>query len=319
MKESARPAWVRVVILALFTSSLIAITAVGLSLAQGPLDPSAFEPEPARALYAVRVAARDAERLSTQGIEMLPPDEQGGIVAHVTQQQLSLLEREGIESENLGRVAVLANDTNPGLLGKVFGFNDTHIPIPGNASEYDYERSDIVISAAPPNARVTSISYYLNIQTDLNPAVCPGEGACGQVQYRICRASHCLVLDHQSICCNAGAVPSDLREGPDGDAGIQSWGCVRQGDMSTFNGDLVNGVYTLRAQNRCQYYQEAYIGLWYIWVYYDDPTPTPTRTATRTRSPTDTPVVPTRTPTITPTSTLHAPEPFILYLPLIWH
>jgi len=225
--------------------------------------------------------------LSALGIVPEPSAGQGGILAHVTEGQLALLEAEGIAFEKLGRVTIISAQGDPGILGSEYGFNDTDVDIPDDMEDYEWVYSNIVISGAPAGATVTGVTYHVYAETNVNVSWCPAEAACGQIKLRIWKSGSYVPLDNTSVCCNIGSGPSIADDTSPEDLSLVTWTCYKSGIMHHgFDGRLVNGTWSLGSQNTCLYGNLAYIDLWYITVYYDDPTPTPTNTPTATPKPT---------------------------------
>ena len=306
MNERNGSMWIRALILGVLL--IIAMTAVGFSLAQPQAEAPATETGSVREdPYAVLVPEIHSDQLAALGIVPEPSAEQGGILAHVTEEQLALLEAEGIAFKKLGRVAIISGQGNPGILGSKYGYNDTDVNIPDDMESWEWKYSNILISGAPAGATVTGVTYHVYAETNVNTSWCPSEGACGQIKLKIYKGGRTRSLDNTSVCCSIGAAPSTADQESLDDPSLLTWTCYKSGIMNhTFDGISVNGTWSLMSQNTCPWGNLAYIDLWYITVYYDDPTPTPTRTATRTNTPTPTRTATrtnTPTPTVSPTPT----------------
>jgi hypothetical protein len=309
-----------------------------MSAAQEPPDPSGSELGSEGALHAVRVVARDAERLAKLDIEMLPPGEQGGIVAHVTGEQLSLLEREGIEFERIGMVAHLTIKNEPGVLAVCHDLDTNNHLIYGvwaNAS-VSMQGCD-----APDGVTVTRVDYRIAYSTPYgtNPGDCSDCWAQLDIVIWNYQGSTLDIHAGRSECCGKEVAAT-------GEGLETAYNCVKTGSINDyFDGDSVKQVWGIKSRNVCPaedraYYQQNELEM---WVYYQGPTLTPTAThtpvtPTRTSAPvTTTPTLtptptPTTTPTVTPspspsptatripatpTSTAHGPSMVALYLPMI--
>ena len=105
MQPRNRPSWIRIVILGVLL--VVGLTVVQLGLAQAPGAPSATDGGETD-LFGVRILDAGTLDLADLGSAHVAPADQGGVVAHVTSEQLERLRAKGIAFEQLGRVAVFS-------------------------------------------------------------------------------------------------------------------------------------------------------------------------------------------------------------------
>lgn len=121
-----------------------------------------------------------------------------------------------------------------------YGENDDDVDIPDDDSGWAY--SDIYISTAPPSATVTCIDVHYEIIHSY-------------VGDLIVDLTNEDLSKEYNLWENEGGGASNINETVNG--------------ITTFNGELVNQLWTLWALDTFPYYDSGYIDYWWIKVYYE--------------------------------------------------
>ena len=239
-------------------SFIVGMAVVGFSVAEGAKQAIPAGSGGAGELIGVRILDAEAGQLIEWGIEPLKAGDGGGILAHVTEEQLERLRAEGMAFAELGRVAVITSE-NAAALGFCSGSNNTDVPLDSGWSPSYVDLSGCSVWGG---ARVTLVSYYVQYETlFLTTGFCPDCYAqLNTILGNSTDLNSTTLHSYQSACC-APKLQSESEEA------LATYGCILSGTTHAFDGDTVNQEWWLSTQDNCSDGIHYTLDYWEIYVY----------------------------------------------------